>query len=170
MREFAGKAAFVTGGASGIGLALGRAFAEEGCKVMLADIEGSAGRGDCEPLRFRPGNTGRRLRCCRSNVRRRRCRSNLLGLRQSPYPMQQCRGWCSGHHARRLALGFGCKRDGGGQRRACLLTADARAWRGSSHHQHRLYGRNIEFGPGLCSPIPQVNTPSSAYLRVSQYR
>jgi NAD(P)-dependent dehydrogenase (short-subunit alcohol dehydrogenase family) len=39
MREFAGKAAFVTGGASGIGLALGRAFAEAGCKVMLADIE-----------------------------------------------------------------------------------------------------------------------------------
>ena len=39
MREFAGKTAFVTGGASGIGLALGRAFAEEGCKVMLADIE-----------------------------------------------------------------------------------------------------------------------------------
>jgi NAD(P)-dependent dehydrogenase (short-subunit alcohol dehydrogenase family) len=39
MREFLGKAAFVTGGASGIGLALGRAFAEAGCKVMLADIE-----------------------------------------------------------------------------------------------------------------------------------
>jgi len=42
MREFAGKAAFVTGGASGIGLALGRAFAEPGCKVMLADIETAA--------------------------------------------------------------------------------------------------------------------------------
>ena len=42
MREFAGKAAFVTGGASGIGLALGRAFAEAGCKVMLADIEKTA--------------------------------------------------------------------------------------------------------------------------------
>jgi NAD(P)-dependent dehydrogenase (short-subunit alcohol dehydrogenase family) len=39
MREFAGKTAFVTGGASGIGLALGRAFAEAGMKVMLADIE-----------------------------------------------------------------------------------------------------------------------------------
>jgi NAD(P)-dependent dehydrogenase (short-subunit alcohol dehydrogenase family) len=39
MREFVGKAAFVTGGASGIGLALGRAFAEAGCKIMLADIE-----------------------------------------------------------------------------------------------------------------------------------
>src|SRR6202171_439349 len=42
MREFAGKTAFVTGGASGIGLALGRAFAEAGMKVMLADIETEA--------------------------------------------------------------------------------------------------------------------------------
>jgi NAD(P)-dependent dehydrogenase (short-subunit alcohol dehydrogenase family) len=42
MREFAGKTAFVTGGASGIGLALGRAFAEAGMKVMLADVEASA--------------------------------------------------------------------------------------------------------------------------------
>jgi NAD(P)-dependent dehydrogenase (short-subunit alcohol dehydrogenase family) len=42
MREFVGKAAFVTGGASGIGLALGRAFSEAGCKVMLADIEKTA--------------------------------------------------------------------------------------------------------------------------------
>src|SRR5205823_2975359 len=39
MRDFAGKTAFVTGGASGIGLALARAFAEAGCRVMLADIE-----------------------------------------------------------------------------------------------------------------------------------
>jgi NAD(P)-dependent dehydrogenase (short-subunit alcohol dehydrogenase family) len=39
MRDFGGKTAFVTGGASGIGLALGRAFAEEGMNVMLADIE-----------------------------------------------------------------------------------------------------------------------------------
>jgi NAD(P)-dependent dehydrogenase (short-subunit alcohol dehydrogenase family) len=39
MRELAGKTAFVTGGASGIGLALGQAFAQAGMKVMLADIE-----------------------------------------------------------------------------------------------------------------------------------
>src|SRR6195256_220409 len=42
MRELAGKTAFVTGGASGIGLALGRAFAEAGMQVMLADIEADA--------------------------------------------------------------------------------------------------------------------------------
>lgn len=42
MRELAGKTAFVTGGASGIGFALGRTFAEAGMKVMLADIEAAA--------------------------------------------------------------------------------------------------------------------------------
>jgi NAD(P)-dependent dehydrogenase (short-subunit alcohol dehydrogenase family) len=42
MQELAGKTAFVTGGASGIGFALGRAFAEEGMNVMLADIEADA--------------------------------------------------------------------------------------------------------------------------------
>jgi len=42
MRDFAGKTAFVTGGASGIGLALGRTFARAGMNVMLADIETQA--------------------------------------------------------------------------------------------------------------------------------
>jgi NAD(P)-dependent dehydrogenase (short-subunit alcohol dehydrogenase family) len=42
MRELAGRTAFVTGGADGIGLALGRAFAEAGMKVMLADIDTEA--------------------------------------------------------------------------------------------------------------------------------
>ena len=42
MREFVGKTAFVTGGAGGIGFALGRAFAEAGMKVMLADVETDA--------------------------------------------------------------------------------------------------------------------------------
>ena len=42
MRDLAGKTAFVTGGASGIGFALGRAFVDAGMKVMLADIEKDA--------------------------------------------------------------------------------------------------------------------------------
>lgn len=39
MREFAGKVAVVTGAASGIGLGLATRFAEEGMKVVLADVE-----------------------------------------------------------------------------------------------------------------------------------
>jgi NAD(P)-dependent dehydrogenase (short-subunit alcohol dehydrogenase family) len=42
MRDFDGKTAFVTGGASGIGLAMARAFADAGMKVMLADVEANA--------------------------------------------------------------------------------------------------------------------------------
>jgi NAD(P)-dependent dehydrogenase (short-subunit alcohol dehydrogenase family) len=51
MRDLAGRTAFVTGGASGIGLALGRAFAEAGMKVMLADIEADALEAAVENLR-----------------------------------------------------------------------------------------------------------------------
>lgn len=42
MLDLHGKAAFVTGGASGIGFSLGRALAEAGTRVMLADIEEKA--------------------------------------------------------------------------------------------------------------------------------
>ncbi len=42
MDELSGKVAVVTGGASGIGLAMGRAFAAQGMKVVLGDIEEAA--------------------------------------------------------------------------------------------------------------------------------
>jgi NAD(P)-dependent dehydrogenase (short-subunit alcohol dehydrogenase family) len=42
MREFKGRTAFVTGGASGIGFGLARAMAQAGMNVMLADIEADA--------------------------------------------------------------------------------------------------------------------------------
>jgi NAD(P)-dependent dehydrogenase (short-subunit alcohol dehydrogenase family) len=42
MKDLAGKAAFVTGAASGIGLGISAAFAQAGVKVMLCDIEEAA--------------------------------------------------------------------------------------------------------------------------------
>lgn len=42
MDDFVGKVAVVTGGASGIGLAIADRFGREGCKIMLADIEGQS--------------------------------------------------------------------------------------------------------------------------------
>jgi len=42
MQQLAGRTAFITGGASGIGLALGRAFGDVGMKIVLADIEPGA--------------------------------------------------------------------------------------------------------------------------------
>lgn len=39
MNDFAGKTAFITGGASGIGFGMAKALARKGVKLMLADIE-----------------------------------------------------------------------------------------------------------------------------------
>ncbi|HUN42178.1 MAG TPA: SDR family NAD(P)-dependent oxidoreductase [Acetobacteraceae bacterium] len=51
MRDFTGRTAFITGGASGIGFALARAFADAGANVMLADIEADALTAAVEALR-----------------------------------------------------------------------------------------------------------------------
>ena len=42
MQELRGKTAVVTGGASGIGRAMAEAFAGEGMRVVLADVEAEA--------------------------------------------------------------------------------------------------------------------------------
>ena len=42
MKDLSGRVAFVTGGASGMGLAMVRAFTAAGMKVAIADIETQA--------------------------------------------------------------------------------------------------------------------------------
>ena len=42
MKDFAGKIAFITGGASGAGLGQAKVFAAAGCKVVLADVRREA--------------------------------------------------------------------------------------------------------------------------------
>jgi NAD(P)-dependent dehydrogenase (short-subunit alcohol dehydrogenase family) len=50
MKDFAGKTAFVTGGASGIGLGMARAFGRAGMNVVLADIDKAAAVRAAEEL------------------------------------------------------------------------------------------------------------------------
>ena len=42
MKHFAGRTAFVTGGANGVGIGLVRQLLNEGCKVAIADIRRDA--------------------------------------------------------------------------------------------------------------------------------
>src|SRR6185503_11097548 len=53
MKDFSGKVAVVTGGASGIGRATGERFAALGMKVVLADIEKPALDGAVAAMRDR---------------------------------------------------------------------------------------------------------------------
>ncbi|HEY8217525.1 MAG TPA: SDR family NAD(P)-dependent oxidoreductase [Acidimicrobiia bacterium] len=53
MRDLPGKVAVVTGGAAGIGRALGERFATEGMKVVLADIDEAVLDGTVKELRDR---------------------------------------------------------------------------------------------------------------------
>lgn len=50
MKEFKGKTAFITGGASGIGLAMARAFGQAGMNVVIADIEDAPAKAAVERL------------------------------------------------------------------------------------------------------------------------
>jgi NAD(P)-dependent dehydrogenase (short-subunit alcohol dehydrogenase family) len=51
MRDFEGRVAVVTGGASGIGLALARRFTSEGMKVVIGDVEEPALKAAVDELR-----------------------------------------------------------------------------------------------------------------------
>ncbi len=104
MQELAGKTAFVTGGASGIGLALGRAFAASGMKVMLADIETDALAAAVESLRH-VGPEVRGVLCDVADPASVESAANAsyASFRQGPCRLQQRRCRRRQRHRRHLA-------------------------------------------------------------------
>ena len=84
-----GKTAIVTGGARGIGLAIAKRYIAEGARVVIADIDESAGKAAVAALGHRGALRAHRRR--RGGRCAQRGGGSLRRRRRSRHPGQQCR-------------------------------------------------------------------------------
>ena len=147
MQDFRGKTAFVTGGASGLGLSMARAFGRAGMNVVLADIDDKAAKAAAEQLAAEQIKAVP-VHCDvseRSGVARSGAGSGRR-VRQGPCRLQQCRcrGRRADRHGARARLGLDHRRQSEERRlwHRSLRAADQEPRRRRAFRQHRVDGRH----------------------------
>lgn len=94
MKDLAGRTAFVTGAASGIGLGIATALSQAGVKVMLCDIEEEALAKAVEGLKTRTNADVEGVRADVSLKEELQAAADAtVALWQDPYSGQQCGRW-----------------------------------------------------------------------------
>ena len=143
MRDVEGRVAFITGGGSGVGLGMAKAFVAAGMRVAIADIRADhleAATAELERRRARDPAGRDRPRGVRARRGRDRARP-----RERARPLQQRRDQPLQRHRRRdvPGLGLGARRQPRRrrQRRRHVRAADQGARRGRARRQHGVDGR-----------------------------
>ena len=163
MREVEGKVAFITGGGSGVGLGMARAFLGAGMKVAIADIR-------TDHLEEATAELGGDVHAIQLDVTDREAFARAADetervSRQRARPLQQRRHQPLQRHRRRdlPGLGLGARRQPRRrrQRRRHLRAEDQGARRARARRQHRVDGSVRRRRRARASTRPR-SSPSTA--------
>ena len=157
-----GKVAVVTGGASGIGRAMGERFARDGMRVVLADVEAPALDATVAALRDQGLDVAGVVTDVSDFASVEALRDAALDAHGAVHAVQQRRGGRRGRgadvgpHDQRLALGAGGERVGRHPRHQGVRPRHGRRGRGGPRGQHP---RATAASP-CCRARPSTRSPS----------